>query len=334
MRPALIPVILSLLVFVASCKNDDLKIDTSNIDVEIKILRFDMELFQVNQQNTWDEIHKLSSKYTPFWDLYTYQILNVGGTNDKDFADRLLQFINDPVILKSFEESQQLYNSSEYLQNELTGAFKHFHHYFPEMTIPEVITFIGGFNQSVVTDSALLGIGLDKYLGSNSKFYRQLGYPVFARKQLNKENIAIDCMRAWAAMEFPYNDSVDNLLNKMIYFGRQLHFVKAMMPEIHDSLLMRYSKKSLAYCNKYEKEMYSYLIENQLLYSSKLKNIIRFTKDGPFTSGFKNSPARVGNWIGWQIVKRYLENNPDIGLKELMQTSDYQKIFVSAKYNP
>lgn len=149
-----------------------------------------------------------------------------------------------------------------------------------------------------------------------------------------KENIACDCMRAWAMMEFPNKDSIENLLNTMIYNGKVLYFAKAMMPEKSDTVIIRYTKNELAYCVKSEKEMYAFMVENDLLFSTKYKDIMRFTKDGPFTAGFKNSPARVGNWIGWQIVKKYIELNPQVSLKGLMETNDHQGIFIASKYNP
>ncbi|MEA3443311.1 MAG: hypothetical protein U9R19_01145 [Bacteroidota bacterium] len=334
MRKPILPAFLIFLLPFFACQNNELRIDTSDINLDIEINRIDNDLFNIDTTNVWEEIHRLSTKYDPFWDLYTYRILNIGGTNDRLFADRLLEFINDPVILESYSESQNVFGTSQYLKEELTSAFKHYLYYFPEKKIPEVYTYIGGFNQSVVTDENLLGIGLDKYLGDKSKFYYQLQFPNFARKKLIKENIAIDCMRAWATMEFPYNDSIDNVLNTMIYFGRQLHFLKAMLPEKHDSAIIRFSYNDLKYCINNEKEMYAYLIEHKFLYSSKFKDIKRFTNDGPFTSGFKNSPARVGNWIGWQIVRNYLKHNSDEKLDELMQNGDYQEIFIASKYNP
>jgi uncharacterized protein YjaZ len=56
--------------------------------------------------------------------------------------------------------------------------------------------------------------------------------------------------------------------------------------------------------------------------------------DGPFTSGFaEESPARTGSWLGWQIVKDYMDNN-DVTLKELLKDTDSQKILEKSGYKP
>ena len=327
-------ILLTTVCLFSSCNKDKLKVDVSDIDVKINLQRFDQDLFSIDTANIWDETDDLKNKYGHFWDLYTYQILNIGGPNDKQFALKMKNFLSDAVISESHKMTNEVFNNSDFLINELTNSFKHYRYYFPDKKIPVIFTYLGGFNQSVVTDAGFIGIGLDKYLGSDCDFYYQLGIPSFARKQLTKENIACDCMRAWAIMEYPYNDTTDNLLNNMIYQGRLLYFAKAMMPEKNDTSIIRYSQKQLNYCVALEQEMYGFLIENKLLFSNEYKDIMRFTKDGPFTAGFKNSPARVGNWMGWQIVKNFMENNPRYTLKDLMNITDYQKIFIGSKYNP
>lgn len=334
MRKSQLLVLLIVWAGFYACKEDPLKVDVSDIEVNVELHRFDKALFSMDTSNIWKELDAIGQEYDRLWEMYTYQILNIGGPNDRMFADRLKQFLGDPVISESYKEAQKIFENDNFLIEELDNSFTHFAYYYPKKGIPKVFTFIGGFNQSIVTDKDLLGIGLDKYLGEDCRFYYQLGLPVFARKQLKKENIAGDCMRAWAMMEFPNTDSIENVLNTMIYNGKILYFAKAMMPEKSDSLIIRYSKNEFDYCVKSEKEMYAFMVENEMLFSSKYKDIMRFTTDGPFTAGFKNSPARVGNWIGWQIVKKYIDHNPNISLNDLMEMNDHQGIFIGSKYNP
>jgi len=52
------------------------------------------------------------------------------------------------------------------------------------------------------------------------------------------------------------------------------------------------------------------MIENKLLYSSYNQAMSKFITDGPFTTDFsKESPAKIGSWIGWQIVRSYMNHN-------------------------
>jgi uncharacterized protein YjaZ len=45
------------------------------------------------------------------------------------------------------------------------------------------------------------------------------------------------------------------------------------------------------------------------------------------------SPGNIGTWVGWQIVKKYVELHPDITPVQLMRTPARQ-IFDEAKYKP
>ena len=58
-------------------------------------------------------------------------------------------------------------------------------------------------------------------------------------------------------------------------------------------------------------------------------------QDGPFTKGFDaDAPARLGEWVGWQIVSAYMEKNKEVSLKELLQINDSQKILNQSGYKP
>ena len=120
----------------------------------------------------------------------------------------------------------------------------------------------------------------------------------------------------------------------MIYYGKMHVFLDAMLPNTPDSIKWGMPAQKLKWCNKNEGQMWLYLIENKLLFNSSLKEIKRFIDDGPFTTPFsKESPARTGQWLGYQIVLSYLKNN-NVSLQQLMAMEDYQKILNESKYKP
>jgi uncharacterized protein YjaZ len=72
------------------------------------------------------------------------------------------------------------------------------------------------------------------------------------------------------------------------------------------------------------------------LYSTDDKLVGRFIAQAPF-SRFNleldsESPGAIGQYIGWQIVRSYMENNPT-SLLQMLQM-DAQTIFNKAKYKP
>ncbi len=318
-----------------SCKRNKFDVNVSNIKINLQINRFDKELFSINKDSLNYYIPKLEKKYGNFFQLFNYKIINIGGTNNRNYSDYLQGFLTDYTITQVYKETEKTFSDIDFIKDDLTEAFKHYKYYFPQKDIPKIYTYISGFNQSIVTDEKLLGIGLDKYLGKNCSFYERLQLPVYMRYKMSKNYIIPDCMQAWAITEFPNKDTVDNLLSHIIYRGKIQYFIDAMLPNSPDSIKIAFKTQQLGWCIKNEKRIWTYLIENNLLFSSDYMEIKRYTDHGPFTSDFsKESPARTGIWMGWQIVKAYMNNNKNVTLKKLMHENDSQKILNLSKYKP
>jgi hypothetical protein len=59
--------------------------------------------------------------------------------------------------------------------------------------------------------------------------------------------------------------------------------------------------------------------------------------DGPFTlaNGVpQKSAPRLGEYIGWKIVKSYLDAHPEVDLPTLLRNKDYQQILNESQYKP
>jgi hypothetical protein len=152
---------------------------------------------------------------------------------------------------------------------------------------------------------------------------------------MHRDKIPSDCMTAWALSEYGYNDSTDNLLSNMVYNGQIIYWVKSMLPDEPDSLIMGFTADKMTFCRNNEARMWEYLVENKLLFETNRTIIRKFTGVGPFTKDFtEQSPARAAVWLGWRIVEAYSRNNSGLGLKEIMEENDYQKILTLSKYNP
>ena len=152
---------------------------------------------------------------------------------------------------------------------------------------------------------------------------------------MHKHKLASDVVYAFAAMEFEKSKETTNLLSNMIYQGKLMYFVDALLPDLHDSLKIGYSAKQLEWCLNNEQQMWTYLVEQKMLYSNNRMDIVRYINDGPYTSSFPlESPARTGVWIGWQIVRQFMNKHPEISVQELMKNNDYQAILNASAYFP
>lgn len=321
---------------ILSCNRSSDNIDLRSINVKIEIKRFDKALFSLNPDSVIESIPKLSNDYGAFFDLFGEGIIHIGKPTDPDFIGYLESFITDKMVSATYQKVQEVFPNMNDLNSEFTDAFKRFHHYFPTREIPSIYSFVSGFNQSTVLADGLLGIGLDRYLGGDYKNYPLLGIPLYSINDMKPSKITSDCMRAWAIGEFPFNDSIDNLINNIIYEGRLMYFTKKMLPDQPDSLIFGFSPQQMTWCESNEEPMWTYLIENKMFFISDSFTINKLVNDAPFTSGFsQESPGRAVIWLGYKIVDSYMRNvKNDISFQELMLNRDYQKIFNQSKYRP
>ena len=323
-----------LMVFM-SCGRNPLKVDVSRIDISLKVGRLDQDLAQVNSENFNSLIPALQKKYDTFFEIYCREILGIGGSRDSLFSTYLLTFLKDSTYTGPQRNTDSLFRDFHPYIQQLGQAFKHYKYYYPEVRIPFVVTYLSGFNQSIVTTPDALGISLDNYLGPQCRFYRQLGLPEYKKRNKHPQKIVCDALYGWISQQFEYKGNTENLVSSMIHQGKLLYFLDALIPDGPDSLKIGYTGEQLKWCEAHQTEMWSFLIEKKMLFSGDRMELVRFINPAPFTTPFgQKSPGRTGTWIGWQIVKSYMKKNSKVSLKALMENNDYHKILNDSGYSP
>ena len=326
-------ILLLLGLATASCQRNPLKIDVSDVNLELTFKSYDDDLFEP-ADSLEEKVAALQAEYGTFFSLFNQHMIGIGGPADENFYPQLQAFLSDTMIVNLKIEADRRIDKDR-LKDDFTSAFKHYRYYFPGKVVPAVYTCISGLNESVVLADSLIGISLDKYLGADFDYYPRLGLPAYKIRNMHPEKIIPDAFYFWAMTEYPINAKASKVIESMIYEGRLLYFVDAMQPEVHDSLKIGYTQKELAFCRASEAAMWGYLAEHNLLFSTKRMDIKRYVDDGPYTSSFTTeSPGRVGAWLGWQIVRSYMKKNPEVSLKKLMEDQDYLRILNESGYQP
>lgn len=333
--------ILILLLIIASvassCKKNQYKVNTSSIKADIKIKRLEKDLFALNPEEVIPALPALKQKYGTFLQLFSF-VINTGDINEPSFGDFLLRFCSDKQNNDVFSLTMKKYPDVTSIENGLKDAFKHYLYYFPGRNVPEVITCITGFNNSIITGDSVLGIGLDRYLGADCEYYPRLNIYKYIAARMTPENIVPDCMYGWAASEWDFSAlryPADNLLAEMIHEGKLKYFEKCMLPETADDIIFGFTPEQMQFCNADESQMWQYLIENNLLFSTDQFTIRKLTGEAPFTGFFgKESPGRASVWLGFRIVEAYMMKNPSVKLGEMLGNTDVQQILEYARYSP
>ncbi len=278
--------IISTILIVSCEKKSQLKIDVSNVEMKLKIARFEQEFYNANAET----LPKLKQKY--------------------------------PLLFPTEHEKKQLEN-----------LFKHIKYYQKSFKAPKVITILTNMDSRIVYADSLLFISLDNFLGKNHRFYGD--YPKYIRQNNTKNHLIVDVAKEIINKQIPPN-SKRRFLDRIIYEGKKMYLLDAYLPELSDKLKIGYSDKKMQWINANEENVWRYFIDKNYLYSTDLKLNKRFIDIAPFSKFYlesdNKSPAQVGIYIGWQIVRLYMKNN-NVSLQQLIQTNE-DEIFKKSKYKP
>ncbi len=313
-----------------------MKVDVSNVPVpELSIHRLEQDLFNMDTMNIPEATKKLQATYGPFYSIFVTGILNNGELRDSSYAFRIKRFISARDMRDAYNDCQKVYPDIHELTAGFGDAFQHFNYHLPARKLPHVVTMMSGFNYSIYPIDSTLAIGLEMYLGTNNNFYKMTGFPRYRTLFMNKEDILPDAVGGWMINEFPYMMNKNDFLSQIIYMGKILYATDALLPDVNDTLKIRYTQPQLEYCLQNEFNVWSYFAAQKLIYTTDQSEIMKFTSEGPFTTALsKESAPRIGYWIGWRIVRQYMHNNPKITLEQLMKETDAQQILLKSKYKP
>ncbi len=327
--------LLPFFLLFARCESNRFDVDIKNKDINFEVKRYDKDFFAFQNENHETVNQKLTAKYGSFHTLYLTNIMALGHPEDPATKKQIAGFVNNSDIsLLTDSVHNQFTNFSPFAQQIETG-FKYYQHWFPEKHIPEVITFMGAFNYNVAVTDSVLGIGLEYYLGSDFELYKTAGLPFYKIKKMKPEFLAYDAIRGWLLSEFAQAENQDFLLAAIIEYGKALYLMDAVFPHGEDHLKVGFKKEELNWCAQNEHHIWQSMMNSDMLFSKDQNAIKKYTGEAPFTPGMpEDSPGRVGNWVGWQIVRAYAEKHPELSPEEIVSLTDYKNILSKSKYKP
>jgi len=333
---------------VSGCADRDAwkKIDVSGEKVNYTVSRFDQDFFAIDTSHIAESEAKLRAKYGQFYDDYVTHIMNFGraespvDTTHHDPHIDIIHFLGNKSDRDLYDTVQKEYPDIADIKPGLTDMLKHFQHYFPKKPhITRVYTFITEFSDGVATyDDSTICIGLDMYLGSTYRYYSSVDLPLFMIAKLKKPYIIPNVTEALYNANFDrtaYNAQLP-LIEALINEGKKYYFMECMLPDAPDSLIMGYTMVQEQWCRNSESTIWKYLNEQDLLYKVNYMEQKRYTSDGPSTTGLPpESPPKVGSWIGWQIVRKFMKNSGGkVTLPDLLDKYTAKQIFALSNYKP
>ncbi|MGG5506052.1 MULTISPECIES: gliding motility lipoprotein GldB [unclassified Myroides] len=307
--------------FVVGCGNPQSKLDkeVEQIPMEVVVERFDQEFYNGKDE----DFQSLKAKFP-----YMFP----EGVSD----DAWLEKKKDTIFQELQDEVTKQYADLGTLPEDLKRLFQYIKYYYPEESADKkLITVLSEVDVSVkaIYADTLALVSLDTYLGSDHHFYKS--FPAYTHTTFDRTQILPDMAESFVVQKLP--KSMDRtFLGAMIQKGKMAYAKEALLPGVAKETLITYTKEEYAWCVANEAQVWRYFIDNQLMFDTDGKLAARFIDPAPFSKFYldidSESPGRVGVWMGWQIVRSFMENN-NVTLQELF-AMNAKDIFEKSKYKP
>jgi hypothetical protein len=241
---------------------------------------------------------------------------------------------SDSLQQQLFDATKSISKSN--LKSRVRRVLQYAHYYFPDEKLPNkaisLLTDVDYSLRAVDADSMLL-LSIDTYLGVEHPMYD--GIPVHIKNKLTLHHLESEIIDALAPRFVPV-PSGRTFLDLMVQHGKRLLLHDYLAPELENYQHIQYTATQWEWANTHEVEVWRYFIDNELLFSSNESLRFRFLLSSPYSKFYSyldvGSPGRIGQWVGYQILKKYQKRTGD-SLKEILAASP-QEILKKSRYNP
>jgi hypothetical protein len=325
--------IIFLSFVISSCSGDKLDVDVSNVEVDLNFERFEKEMFEGSTPEEMAKINEsLIEKGGELYEFYVYEMLRAGSVYDDSIGTLLSFYVNDSMMQMMMEDLETEFSDFNIVEEKLIDVFKRLKYHLPNSPQPnKIITYNGAFTFGVVSTDSVIGIGLDMYLGAQNRLVREIRFPQYMKEKMTRDYLSLDVAQSWLMTNVLEEDQGETFLSSMIYYGKLRYILKALLPKSEDHIIMRYNPEEYDFAVASEFEIWEYLIEMNWIYSIDMKVKLRFFEEAPSTVGIDGSPGRIGQFMGWQIVKQYMEANEDVTIEQLLLETNEAKILKEYK---
>ncbi len=323
-----------LLFLVMGCMSGPPEPDLTGIEISPEMTRFEQHLFALDTLHLEDGLQTLTQQYPSFSDVFFYQIIADPRTKE-EVTQVVKRFLGDTLVQDLASRVSDRFDDFDAYAEAFESALKYFKYYFPDKPVPDVYTCITGFEVGAFSiGNDILGVGLEFYLGPDYPHYDPNLFPSYIQQTMDSKYLVAKTMQALIA-NYLGEPTGTRLIDYMIRNGIELYIKQQILPDENEEIIHEFTAEQMAWLKGNEAQLWAFLLEQELLYSIEYRNFKKLITPSPNVPNMPPEvPGRVGNWVGFQIVSAYMQQHPDVTLKDLLLLEDAQEILAESKYKP
>ncbi len=307
-----------LIAVLWACKDS-----TENIPVNVKIERFDTQIMAVKSKA---ELAKLFAD-NPTYSKSLYRAM----PDDSSLLEHVYFLANNADTRKFHAETVQAFGDLSKLTQEFKAAFQHIKALYPTFKEPKIMTTFTGLENDIFVSDSLIIISLEAFIGPKASYRPK--QPNYILRRYTPAYIVPLVIRYISNTYNKTEQGDQTFLADMVYFGKSLEFTKQVLPDTPDSLVIGFTGKELDNTWAAQDLVWAHVVEKNLLYNKNPMVKEKYLGERPIVTDVGPScPGRIGQWLGWRILKRYMNENPKLTFQEVMATPKAEEILRLSGY--
>ena len=253
---------------------------------------------------------------------------------EKELQASLVQLATNPALQQVGRETAAAFPDSTALSHNLGEMFRRVHYYFPDFRVPPTVTYVSGFlAKDIYVNDSLLVLSLDWFVGPKAS--KRPDLPQYMLRRYTPVGLMPLLAQDVASKYNKHELTANTMLDAMVHAGKSLYFASLVLPCTPDSVLMGYTKREMVGLDGNEGRVWGHFLEKNLLYTTTPFLLQKYVGERPNVPEIdKTCPGRVGQWVGLQIIRKYVAEHPDVTLGRLMAEKNAQRILNDSHYRP
>ncbi|MBQ5815434.1 MAG: hypothetical protein IIW30_05610 [Flavobacteriales bacterium] len=258
-----------------------------------------------------------------------------------DYNDSMLYVQRaDTLMYEAYNAVKELYDNKaiDDIRRECASVFYRYRKFFPKVSYPTLYTYMSHWDFTVpllyVESENVLVVYLDLFLGAESKLYS--GIYDYIRHRMDRKNIAGTLSYHLAQMAVGDRKGY-RLIDYVVHYGKVLYLKSLLISTDDEENVLDYTADEYHRAVSMERAVWDYYVRQGLLFKAGKDYAHRFFDVAPYsvfyTANDKDIPWGIGRYVGYKMVKSYMDNNPRCSIDHLMSIPADSLLRYSG-YNP
>ena len=253
--------LLAFIVILSACEFNLKPNEEEDSTTRLQVERYDRLESRYLTTGDFSALQQMNTTYPMQTRTLIEDMLQLGEVNDPEINSKFLNFYQDTTLQTVIADVQTQYADMDDINKQFDDAFNALKTWIPELNEPLIYSQIGALNQSIVVGDNLIGISLDKYLGSDYPIYKRFDYSPAQLESMKRSYIVPDCLCFYLLSHYPLNNFDQRSQDeKDLHMGKVMWVVNQAMGE--QSFKTAFTKRVEKYMKKHPNMTVKQLLEN------------------------------------------------------------------------